>query len=190
MIETEITLKCLMNSKYLNKNNNTISHKNKSVNKKDRKFYKRRIFDLTKQLLNNEKPEGMFPDVTTAFDMYANTCIEYFKILDKTDIIQEDYDNILTMIDAKNEITVENNQEEIDKLLMRSIKITEPNALEKMVKRTSTQVAKKPPIIPLQKDINLHDPVLKNKGIRKKNNIMNTYEENSKKETNEILHKT
>lgn len=190
MIETEITLKCLMNSKYLNKNNNTISHKNKSVNKKDRKFYKRRIFDLTKQLLNNEKPEGMFPDVTTAFDMYANTCIEYFKILDKTDIIQEDYDNILTMIDAKNDIPIENNQEEIDKLLMRSIKITEPNALEKMVKRTSTQIAKKPPIIPLQKDINLHDPVLKNKGIRKKNNIMNTYEENSKKETNEILHKT
>jgi hypothetical protein len=176
-----------MNSKYLN-TNTTVSHK--SVNKKDKKFYKRRIFDLTKQLLNNEKPERMYPDVTSAFDMYANICIEYFKILDKTDIIQEDYDNILAMVDAKNEIPVENNQEEINKLLMRSIKITEPNALEKLVKRTSTQVAKKPPIIPIQKDINLHDPVLKNKGIRKKNNIMNTYEENSKKETNETLHKT
>jgi len=189
MIETDITLKCLMNSKYL-KTNTTVSHK--SVNKKDRKFYKRRIFDLTKQLLNNEKPERMYPDVTSAFDMYANTCIEYFKILDKTDIIQEDYDKILTMvdIDAKNDIPIENNQEEINKLLMRSIKITEPNALEKMVKRTSTQIAKKSPIIPIQKDINLQDPVLKNKGIRKKNNIMNTYEENSKKETNEILHKT
>ena len=33
------------------------------VNKKDKKFYKRRIFDLTKQLLNNEKPQQMFPDV-------------------------------------------------------------------------------------------------------------------------------
>jgi len=31
----------------------------------------------------------------------------------------------------------------------------------------------------MQKDINLKDPVLKNKGIRKKNNINNKYEETS-----------
>jgi len=62
---------------------------------------------------------------------------------------------------------------------MRSIKITEPNALEKLVKRTTTKICQKAPIIPMQKDINLKDPILKNKGIRKKNNITNKYEETS-----------
>ena len=64
---------------------------------------------------------------------------------------------------------------------MRSFNITEPNALEKLVKRTSTKIAQKPLIMPIQKDINLKDPILKNKGIRKKNNINNKYEEISEK---------
>ena len=160
----------------------------KLVNKKDKKFYKRRIFDLTKQLLNNEKPKEMFPDVSSAFDLYAKICIEYFKVLDKADIMQEDYDgftnskntstntNTSNMTDADKQA-----QEEMNKLLMRTIKITEPNALEKLVKRTPTKISKKPPIIPMQKDINLKDPILKNKGIRKKNNINNNYGENSEK---------
>jgi len=71
------------------------------------------------------------------------------------------------------------NTDEANMLMMRTIKITEPNALEKLVKRTTTKLQKKP-IMPLQKDINLKDPNLKNKGICKKNNIDNNYEEASK----------
>ena len=67
---------------------------------------------------------------------------------------------------------------------MRSIKMSEPNALEKMVKRTSTRVISKA-IIPIQKEINLKDPILKNKGIRKKNNITNIYEDKNSKKKNE-----
>ena len=63
--------------------------------------------------------------------------------------------------------------------MMRSIKITEPNALEKLVKRTSTRVNTSAELkTPQQKDINLKDPILKNKGICKKKNITNKYEEN------------
>ena len=69
------------------------------------------------------------------------------------------------------------NIDEINKLMMRSIKIMEPNALEKLVKRTITKKEVEP-IIPQQKDINLQDPILKNKGIRKKKNITNKYDEN------------
>jgi hypothetical protein len=187
-IMSEITLECLMNksqyAKYLSQGQGKSN--NKGINKKERKFYKRRIFDLTKQLLNNEKPEMMFPDVSSAFDSYAKVCIEYFKALDKTDIIQSDYEGIVDdTVMGSNSLT-EGEQAELNKLLMRSIKISEPNALEKLVKRTTTKISKKPPIIPLQKDINLKDPVLKNKGIRKKNNINNKYEKSSEeKETNE-----
>ena len=61
---------------------------------------------------------------------------------------------------------------------MRLVKITEPNSLEKLVKRTMIKnVDAKPNIPPKQKEINLKDPILKNKGIRKKKNITNKYDE-------------
>jgi hypothetical protein len=152
-------------------------------NKKDKKFYKKRIYDLTKQLLSNEQPSTLFPDVRNTFDNYIKTCISYFKVIDTSDIIQEDYDDLLgpinnaTSLDNVDGVDNIDNIDEINKLMMRSIKIMEPNALEKLVKRT---IIKKEiePIIPQQKDINLKDPVLKNKGIRKKKNITNKYDEN------------
>jgi len=185
---TELTLECLMNktqyAKYISQSQGKSN--NKIVNKKEKKFYKRRIFDLTKQLLNNEKPEMILPDVSSAFDSYAKVCIEYFKALDKTDIIQSDYDGFIDELGTGSNTLSESEQAELNKLLMRSIKITEPNALEKLVKRTTTKICQKAPIIPMQKDINLKDPLLKNKGIRKKNNINNKYEDSSeKKETDE-----
>jgi hypothetical protein len=180
-IISALTLECLMNksqyAKYLSQSEGKPN--NKIVNKKEKKFYKRRIFDLTKQLLNNEKPEMMLPDVSSAFDSYAKICIEYFKALDKTDIIQSDYDGFVDGESLGSNTLSESEQAELNKLLMRSIKITEPNALEKLVKRTTTKICQKAPIIPMQKDINLKDPILKNKGIRKKNNITNKYEETS-----------
>jgi len=180
-IISELTLECLMNktqyAKYLRQAEGKPN--NKTVNKKEKKFYKRRIFDLTKQLLNNEKPEMMFPDVSSAFDSYTKVCIEYFKTLDKTDIIQSDYDGMIDELGTLDNALSESDQTELNKLLMRSIKITEPNSLEKIVKRTTTKIGQKAQIIPMQKDINLKDPVFKNKGIRKKNNINNKYEETS-----------
>jgi hypothetical protein len=70
-------------------------------------------------------------------------------------------------------------QAEIDQQFMRSIHVKEPTTLDKFVKR-STTAPKEAPILPKQKDINLRDPALKNKGIRKKKNITNKYEEESK----------
>jgi hypothetical protein len=103
--------------------------------------------------------------------------------LDKTDILQEDYQTIdnSIKIDRNNEINVDNisNTQEANQLMMRSIKIQEPNSLEKLVKRTSTKHVKQM-ILPREKDINLKDPILKNKGIREKKNITNKYEEKNK----------
>jgi hypothetical protein len=178
---TEITLECLMNKQQYAKHCGQNTTTKKDSIRKDKKFYKKRIFDLTKRLLNNEKPETMYPDVGSAFDSYARVCIEYFKILDKSDIIQEDYAEINA--DSLNKLPADPSYNAVEEsmLMMRSIKITEPNALEKLVKRTSAKLEKKP-IIPLQKDINLKDPNLKNKGISKKNNINSKYEETHEKD--------
>jgi hypothetical protein len=174
---SDITLEYMMNkdqyAKYIGKNNIN----KKDSNRKDKKFYRKRIIDLTKKLLNNEKPETMYPDVTSAFEYYTKICVEYFKVLDKTDILQEDYIDISanSLNEIKNDFVSETSID-ADNLMMRSIKIQEPNALEKLVKRKSTKM-KKQTILPLQKNINLKDPNLKNKGICKKNNIDNKYEQ-------------
>jgi hypothetical protein len=177
---SELTLEFLMNkeqyARHLNKDINR-----KDINRKDRKFYKRRIFDLTKQLINNEKPERMYPDVSSAFDTYAKICIEYFKALDKTDIIQEDYDGFENIY-LNSSLDININDANLQ--MLKSVYISEPNALEKLVKRTSLKVVQKQQIAPQQKNINLKDPLLKNKGICKKKNININYEDISK-ETSE-----
>jgi len=186
---SDVTLEYMMNKQQYAKHiveHSTILKKETS-SRKDKKFYRRRIIDLTKRLLNNEKPETMFPDVTSAFEYYSKICVEYFKVLDKTDIIQEDYTDLSSnsVNEIKNDFLSESSID-ADNLMMRSIKIQEPNALEKLVKRKSTKI-KKQPIIPLQKNINLKDPYLKNKGICKKNNIDNKYEQITEKKNDEKI---
>ena len=86
----EVTLDCLMNKSQYDK---YVANKNsKKINKKDRKFYKKRIFNLTRELLlDNDISFNLFPDIKIAFDNYINLCIHYFKNLDNNDIIQEEY---------------------------------------------------------------------------------------------------
>jgi len=156
-----------MNKEQYNKSvQNKIS---RCVGRQDKRFYKKRIVDLTKDLLSKPSFHGekILPDVKYAFDIYIKTCVEYFKSLDNNDILQKEYDNMET--ETANQLHASSqSQEEIDKLdklLMRSVKIENP--LDKFVKKTFT---KKPeePIIPKQKNVDLTDPVLKKKGIIKK----------------------
>jgi len=188
----QVTLECLMNKDTYKK---YVATKKKSVvNKKDQKFYRRRILSLTKELLYPEeaaeKPTPTTtptttndPNIVGLFQIYSKACIEYFKTLDKNDIIQEDYS---TLTSETTEMSVEDikTQTEIDQQFMRSIHVKEPATLDKFVKR-STTAPKEAPILPKQKDINLRDPALKNKGIRKKKNITNKYEEESKTKNTE-----
>ena len=181
----QVTLECLMNKETYKK---YVATKKKSVvNKKDQKFYRRRILSLTKELLYPEEtattPLTNDPNIVGLFQIYTRACIEHFKTLDKNDIIQEDYSTLTT---ETAEMSVEDikTQADIDQLFMRSIHVKEAATLDKFVKR-STTAPKEEPILPKQKDINLRDPALKNKGIRKKKNITNKYEEESKTKNTE-----
>lgn len=83
----QITLDCLLNraqyEKYVQKNIT------ESVKNRDRKFYRKRIVNLTKELLSNiaEVP----PDIQYAFENFIKLCINYFKVIDTSDILQEEY---------------------------------------------------------------------------------------------------
>jgi hypothetical protein len=114
----------------------------------------------------------IFPDVKYAFDVYTKTCVEYFKSLDNNDILQEEYKNIEHDSILQEGQVIQQTQQDADKLLMRSVQIIKP--LDKFVKRTCTK-KEEDIIIPKQKDVDLTDPVLKNKGIikkKKKENIL------------------
>jgi len=196
----QVTLDCLLNKSLFN--NQVKNKKAQSVNKEDKKFYKKRIYNLFKEMLiNKAEPEDLFPDVKYAYDNFINSSINYFKTIDNNDLLQEEYktldeaalENINAIPELGNDIAVE----EADKLMMRSIKI-KPPSLDKYVKRKNTKPEEKL-ILPKQKEVNLMDPELKVKGIQsnsnnnniKKKNITNKYDEliNTKKENKETIDK-
>jgi len=187
----QVSLDYLINTKQY-KNHLISFSENKKINRKDKKFYRRRILSLTKELLSKEDDDVVIsPDIKYAFDNLVKTCVHYFKILDRNDIIQEKYNNGENEIKDENEIKEKNEldetskflKEENEKLLMRSVKM--PNSsLDNFIKIKMTKQSKGI-IIPQQKDINLKDPILKIKGIIKKKNIINNYDEDTKKQSNE-----
>lgn len=150
------------------------------INKKDKKFYKKRTFNLVKELLMNNEPLFLSPNVKHDFNVFLNSSIEYFKVLDSNDIIQADlkgHNNI--DVESINAESIDDNiinENNVDNLLMRSLNINN-NSLDKFIKikKNYNEI-----IIPIQKDINLSDPILRIKGIPKKKNIINKYEENKK----------
>lgn len=196
----QVTLDCLLNKSLFN--TQVKNKKAQSVNKEDKKFYKKRIYNLFKEMLiNKAEPEDLFPDVKYAYDNFINASINYFKTIDNTDLLQEEYKTLdeaaLENINAIPELGDDIAVEEADKLMMRSIKI-KPPSLDKYVKRKTTKPQEKL-ILPKQKEVNLMDPELKVKGIQsnsnnnniKKKNITNKYDEliNTKKENKETIDK-
>ena len=173
--------------KYLN---NQVVEK---VSKKDKKFYRKRICSLTKELLTttvddtdtlNGGSSYLNPEVKKQFDKYINCCIHNFKSIDNNDIIQDDY-KMLNITNDVVENVVMQSQEEADDLLIRSVNVT-TNTLDKYVIKTKLKIKKNEMILPKQKNINLRAPELKRKGVKisaKKKNIRNKYEGTNQKET-------
>jgi hypothetical protein len=183
---SELTLEYLMNKEQYNKY--ILKKKSKSENIKDLKFYRKRIYYLTKDLLLlKDQTIPVLPEVKIAFDNYVKTCINYFKVIDRNDIIQEDYKDVHHVISDKigelnklNDLHNLNTTEEADNYLMRQIKIKK-NSLDGFVKKKINKP--KEIILPKEKNINLKDPLLKNKGIVKKKNINNKYEDGTNEKT-------
>jgi hypothetical protein len=179
----QVTLECLLNKQIFS--NHIKNQKIKLTNAKDVSFYRKRIYNLFKEMITKNEPNDLLPDVKYAYDNYLNSCINYFKIIDNNDIIQNEYQN---MDCSQNSLIpcLENenisNKDAADKLLMRSIKI-QPSTLDKYVVKINNKNKNKKHelILPKQKDINLQEPYLKNKGLQKKN-ITNKYEDTQKED--------
>jgi len=184
----QVTLDCLLNKEMFN--NHIRIQKSKQLNKEDMKFYRKRIFNLFKEIISGNSPKDLLPDVKYAYDNFTNSAIHYFKSIDNNDIIQSEYNDIDKKTQNSNDyyydlssnIILATNSE-ADKLLMRSVKADIPT-LDKYVTRTIVK-KKEEVIMPKQREIDLKDPYLKNKGIKKKN-IHNLYEDSNEKKRVEV----
>lgn len=121
----QVTLDLLLNKQMYTDH---VENKKKSqINKEERKFYKKRIFQLFKDIITNSKPQELPMDVKYTYNNFVNACIQYFKIKDNHDIIQSEYkDFIFSVSETEDQIIDESinqikNNLEADKLLIRSI---------------------------------------------------------------------
>ena len=134
---------------------------------RDTKFYRRRILALTRDLFKGKIEDNA---MNSCFHNYIRSCIDYLKFVDTSDIIQGDYNDI-----SDNVIFSDIAVGEIDNSLMLN------NPVKKCTLDRFVNIKKSKPqrkIVPKQKNINLKDPKLKKKGLKKKN-IPNNYEKDN-----------
>ena len=178
-----ITLETMANfdtyNKYLKRNN--LEHD--TVLKGDKRFYRKRIAAMAKDILNNNvnnNSDSPINDVIiNAFNAFARLCISHFKFKDTMDNIQGDYKDMM-LVDNCGEAGVAGvdnlegwSMDEANKLFMKPVDkkvITMDNFV------TKTSPPQDEMIIPKTKDLNLKDPKYKKKDIKKgftKNKISN-----------------
>ncbi len=136
-----------------------IDHLEKVLNKDDLKFYRKRILQETKNYLRNGKLD---PSIDKAFENYADKLIEYYKFIDKKEMIQKEYKNI------KEEKKVKVTELDILEENKKMMKGVEPHV--KTIKDFVNVVAeksKKKRIIPKLRKYNLKKDELRIKGLKK-----------------------
>lgn len=154
----KITLEYLLNPNMLIKNNQSLLDTKLD---KDIKFYRKRICQLTKDMIKGNYPNN---DLQIIFQKYASELIYYFKQQDTKDIYQQEYlDLSLNNIKDTN-AELEHDIESINNMLINSTNGSVPN-LENFVKKISVNTSENH-IIPQKKNINIKDPKLRVKGVK------------------------
>ena len=168
----DITLEFLTNPLYHNMINSKLGEANSNkINKQDLKFYRKRIHALSKDLLKGDSPNDSLKKI---HDDYVRAAILYLKMIDTKDIIQDQYKSEKKIDEmgpnemGPNEMgpneMVQNeptNVDDANQQMMR--KIVNISNLDNYVISKNTKENEL--ILPTKKEINLHTPDLKTKGI-------------------------
>tara|TARA_B110001450_G_scaffold243133_1_gene254133 strand:- start:602 stop:1186 length:585 start_codon:yes stop_codon:yes gene_type:complete len=177
------TLTYLTNPVYQNNVINVRETKYK-YKKTDIKFYRKRLLNLTKEMLIGKFPSLYMKNI---FYEYTDILIDYLITIDEADIIQEEYSLInieaaninnsnidISNIDISN---IENNLSNIDlnNFKLKNKKTNEnENTLDNFViKNIDNDIVEKIEYLPQKKEINLKDNILKTKGIKIKTKTKN-----------------
>ena len=129
------------------------------IDKKELEFYKIRIFNTAKEILQNKDVE---PKLKELFYHFANKCITYYKFTDKSDNIQKDYIHLEKKQKKPSEFK---NISDSNKMIMKEKKVRIPKITDH-IKIKTRQIKKT--FMPKKRNLNLKDPKYKIKGINKK----------------------
>ena len=101
--------------------------------RKERKYYKKRILALTKDLFNKKCEEK---DIVDPFNEYLRCCIKYLKFKDISDIIQKENNGFVKDKESKEltDISVVNAQSELDKRIESGANDGDANDAEELNK--------------------------------------------------------
>ena len=164
----QASLRYLVNPNY-NSTAGAISNKSIDSNeieqfRIDKKFYRKRILAITKQLFRKNN----IPDhINELHNNYIKQLVEYFKITDKTDIVQEEYNDMTD--DELNDATSDNidSTQTVSNANKEIFNINEPvPTMEKYI--SIKKVSNNNIVPPKKKDIDLKNPKLRTKGISSK----------------------
>ena len=159
MDELEYLMNPCMYEKWMKKNEKKIKV---SDLKSDVKFYKKRIIQLTKDMM---KGQHITNSVNKAHNEYMKSCVAYLRFLDTKDILQEEYKGIPEQLDlSDDDVDGDPNNNLINpSYLHKQNKIEDYIDVKKI-----SNVPKNETYLPEKKNLKLKDPELKKKGIKKK----------------------
>ena len=154
----------ILNLKYFTNNSGytKLFHKEETTElyaKDDYLFYRKRILQLAKNIMRQKETDTT---LVSAFNQFVQVSIPYLKFKDKSDILQDEFESISNNVERKN-IIFPSNLEESNKLLFKQDVIHTKKIEDCMniIRKTN-----KPSIpLPKQKQFNLKNPILKNKGV-------------------------
>jgi hypothetical protein len=183
-LSNKATLEYLTNPYYQNilitrNKKNTLINKEDEIDKNDISFYRKRIVALTKDMLKGIEPPFPNNDIKKIYEDYVKNLINYFKIIDRKDILQDQYDKIILdnsanaidlnsindINDALNQIETINYEKANELMMKKTIRVSN---LDDFVVILKNENEKNDRIIPIKKEIDLKTPNLKTKGIKVK----------------------
>jgi len=125
----------------------------------ERRFYKKRIIQLTKDIFKKPAPNDV---IQSSFNSFVHTCIAYFKFEDASDILQEEY--AATEGPVAGDAGPDVDLAALDTALFGRREAA--STLDSFVTGKSTSARKA--VLPESKVLNISDAKFRTKGIRKK----------------------
>ena len=160
----KITLQYLLNPNIVVNKANDNSNLDKEI-----KFYRKRIYQITKDM---SKGNYLNDNLKNTFENYISEIIYFLKQQDLEDIYQKEYIDIIDNSNSdfdSNDISLNRYNDlscNIDKLLTISAKDNKSN-LNNFIKKINITTEEGTNLIPKKKLVNIKDPSLRTKGVKK-----------------------
>ena len=131
------------------------------INPDDKKFYRKRVLAMGKEIYADKHYNDI---LNKAFDNFISLAINHCQMIDKRDLLQEDYPDVI--VKATNHSDVNNfDMDAMNNNVMRHNK-PKDKTLDGFVTVTNTTTDNK--FIPTQRKVNLKQDKFKTKGIKPK----------------------